>query len=252
MSGRNLYTVISNDRLAPNVFKMVLLGDTHHISAPGQFVNIELPGRFLRRPISVCDYDASTITLVYKVVGAGTQQMSELPVATTLDMLTGLGNGFDTSVSGEMPLLVGGGVGIPPLYALAKRLIDEGKRPQVALGFNTASEVFLYEDFRNLGIDAFLATVDGAAGCRGIITDAIVRHKLQYDYLYACGPLPMLKALYDVTAIDGQFSFEERMGCGFGGCMGCSCRTLNGYKRICTEGPVLFRAEILWETAECR
>lgn len=225
---------------------MVLEGDTQYITRSGQFINIELEGKFLRRPISVADYDATTITIIYKVVGRGTEQMKGLKVDTQLDILTGLGNGFDTANSAQRPLLVGGGVGVPPMYNLCKRLIAEGKQLQVIMGFNTSAEVFYYDEFKALGVDVYCSTADGSMGTKGFVTDVIREKSLEFDYLYTCGPLPMLKALYDNTSVDGEFSFEERMGCGFGACMGCTCKTKYGNKRICKDGPVLKREEIIW------
>lgn len=246
MYKNGIYTILSNEPLTVSVRRMVLKGDTQWITAPGQFVNIALDGRYLRRPISVCDWDDRTLTLIYKVVGDGTGQMSRMRPGEELDLLTGLGNGFRTDVPARRPLLVGGGVGVPPLYNLAKRLIAAGKPVSVVLGFNTADEVFYAEEFRALGAEVYVATVDGTMGTKGFVTTAIEANGIRYDYFYACGPLPMLRALCDATAVDGQLSFEERMGCGFGGCMGCSCKTKYGNKRICKEGPVLTKEEILW------
>ena len=225
---------------------MRLKGDTSDVTASGQFVNIKIDGLFLRRPISVCDCENDTLTLVYKVVGHGTEIMSRMPLGEKLDILTGLGNGYDLSLSGEKPLLVGGGVGVPPLYMLAKKLIGEGKRVSVVLGFNTQDEIFYEDEFRKLGAEVLVATVDGSAGVRGFVTDAM--KDVDYTYFYTCGPEPMLKALYRATKTSGQFSFEERMGCGFGVCMGCSCKTITGNKRICKEGPVLVKEDIIWES----
>lgn len=224
---------------------MVLSGDTSAITAPGQFVNIKVSGKFLRRPISVCDCDENSITLIYKVVGGGTHQLSDMRPGEKLDLLTGLGNGFDTSVSGERPVLFGGGVGVPPMYKLAKKLVAEKKTPIMVMGFNSAEEVFYKEEFESLGIKVYLTTADGSAGEKGFVTDVTDRLG-EYTYTYACGPEPMLKALYEKTASDGEFSFEERMGCGFGACMGCSCKTKYGNKRICKDGPVLKKEEIIW------
>lgn len=225
---------------------MVLEGDTQWIKRPGQFVNIELEGLFLRRPISICDWDDTTITIIYKVVGKGTEQMSRMQPGVELDVLTGLGNGFNPDVENEKPLLVGGGVGVPPLYHLAKVLIADGRKVSVVLGFNTASEVFYAEEFRALGADVYVSTADGSMGVKGFVTDAIREAAIDFDYFYSCGPLPMLKALCGCTDVKGELSFEERMGCGFGACMGCSCKTLTGNKRICKEGPVMRREEIIW------
>lgn len=241
-----IYTVLSNEPLTGSVWRMILGGDTQWITAPGQFVNIALEGRYLRRPISVCDYDERTITLIYKVVGDGTEQMSRMASGVRLDLLTGLGNGFSTDADTRRPLLVGGGVGVPPLYNLARRLLAEGRGVQVVLGFNTAAEVFYADEFRALGCDVTVATADGSAGVAGFVTTAIAARGLDFDYFYACGPLPMLRALCQAVEQPGELSFEERMGCGFGACMGCSCRTLTGNKRICKEGPVLMKNEILW------
>jgi dihydroorotate dehydrogenase electron transfer subunit len=246
MYKRNIYKVLSNEPLTPVVYRMVLEGDTQYITRSGQFINIELEGKYLRRPISVSDYDEQTITIIYKVVGSGTDQMSHLAVGTQLDILTGLGNGFNTDNLTQRPLLVGGGVGVPPLYNLCKRLLAEGKRPTVIHGFNTQSEIFYEDEFKALGVEVYSSTADGSHGTKGFVTDVIREKALSFDYLYTCGPLPMLKALYDATEVDGEFSFEERMGCGFGACVGCTCKTKYGNKRICKDGPVLKREEIIW------
>ncbi len=223
---------------------MTLQGDTWEITAPGQFVNIKLDGKYLRRPISVCDYDNTSLTLVYKVVGKGTEQLSLMKQGEKLDILVGLGNGYDLTKSGDKPLLIGGGVGVPPLYRLAKDLVKLGKDVTVILGFNTQNEVFYKDEFEALGVKVILCTVDGSCGIKGFVTDGLTA---DYTYFYTCGPEPMLKALYKATDTSGQFSFEERMGCGFGACMGCSCKTITGYKRICKDGPVLVKEEILWK-----
>ena len=241
---QSIFEIKSNDLIAKSVYKMVLLGDTSDITASGQFVNIKLDGFFLRRPISVCDSVDGVLTLVYKVVGKGTELMSAMKAGEKLDILTGLGNGYDTSLSGDKPLLVGGGVGVPPLYKLAKLLIAEGKTVSVILGFNTKDEVFYKEEFEALGARVFVSTVDGSMGTKGFVTDCLAN--IDYTYFYTCGPEPMLKALYKATATSGSFSFEERMGCGFGACMGCSCKTVTGNKRICKEGPVLTKEDIIW------
>lgn len=246
MYKKDIYTILTNEPLTDTVWRMTLAGDTRWITAPGQFVNILLDGRYLRRPISVCDYDEGSITLIYKVVGGGTEQMSRMAADTRLDLLTGLGNGFSLRRDVRRPLLVGGGVGVPPLYNLAKRLLAEGRPVEVVLGFNTAAEVFYEEEFRALGCGVTVATADGSQGVEGFVTTAIAAVKPDFDYFYACGPLPMLHALYNALEQDGQLSFEERMGCGFGACMGCTCKTKYGYKRICKEGPVLTKDEILW------
>lgn len=242
---QGIFEIKENIALTSNVYKMILCGDTSDITAPGQFINIKLEGKYLRRPISVCDCDDKSVTIIYKVVGAGTEQMSEMKSGETLDVLTGLGNGYDTSLSGDKPLLLGGGVGVPPLYMLAKKLISEGKRVSVILGFNTASEVFYEDEFKALGAEVTVATADGSKGIKGFVTNTM--EGIDYSYFYTCGPEPMLKAIYKVSSTSGQLSFEERMGCGFGACMGCSCKTVTGYKRICKDGPVLLKEEILWE-----
>ena len=246
MYKKGLYTIVSNTPLTPAVYRMVLEGDTQYITNSGEFINIELSGKFLRRPISIADYDEHTITIIYKVVGRGTEQMKQMKAGEVLDILTGLGNGFSTDNDAKRPLLVGGGVGVPPMYNLCKRLQGEGKKPMVILGFNTAAEIFYAEEFRALGIDVYISTADGSEGTKGFVTDVIREKALEFDYLYTCGPLPMLKALYDATESPAEFSFEERMGCGFGACMGCSCKTKYGNKRICKDGPVLKREEIIW------
>ena len=246
MYKRDIYTILSNEPLTSAVYRMVLEGDTQYITRSGQFINIELEGKFLRRPISVSDYDDKSVTIIYKVVGRGTEQMKGMVAGQKLDILTGLGNGFNTENSGPRPLLVGGGVGVPPMYNLCKRLLSEGKRPVVIIGFNTKKEVFYYEEFKALGVDVYCSTADGSFGSKGFVTDVIRNEGLEFDYLYTCGPLPMLKALYDATTVDGEYSFEERMGCGFGACMGCTCKTKYGNKRICKDGPVLKREEIIW------
>ena len=236
---------MENTPLTRDVYLCRLSGDTSCITAPGQFVNIKLDGLYLRRPISVCDLDGDTLTIIYKVVGEGTKCMSQLCAGTMLDVLTGLGNGYDLAASGDHPLLLGGGVGVPPMYLLAKRLIAEGKKVSVVLGFNTEDEIFFEEEFRALGCGVAVTTVDGSYGIKGFVTDALPE---DYTYFYTCGPGPMLKAVYRATKdIPGEFSFEERMGCGFGACMGCSCKTITGYKRICKDGPVLKKEEILWQ-----
>ena len=242
---QGLFTIIENEQLTESVWQMRLAGDTSAITAPGQFVNILLEGKFLRRPISVCDCEGDELTLVYKVVGGGTEQMSHMERGETLDILTGLGNGYDLTVSGDAPLLLGGGVGVPPLYMLAKKLTQEGKKVSVILGFNTADEIFYEEEFKALGCDVYVTTVDGTKGIRGFVTNAM--ENIEYTHFYTCGPEPMLKAVWRASTTSGQLSFEERMGCGFGACMGCSCKTLTGYKRICKEGPVMRKEEILWQ-----
>ncbi|MBQ9993481.1 MAG: dihydroorotate dehydrogenase electron transfer subunit [Clostridia bacterium] len=237
------FRIIENVHLTDSVMRMKLSGDISDITAPGQFINIRLDGFFLRRPISVCDAENGVVTIIYKIVGGGTEAMSKME-SGTLDVLTGLGNGYDTSVSGDKPLLIGGGVGVPPLYLLAKKLIAEGKSVTVILGFNTRDEIFYEREFAELGAKVIVATVDGSHGVKGFVTDAM--EGFDYSHIYTCGPEPMLKAIYKTSKTSGQFSFEERMGCGFGACMGCSCKTITGYKRICKDGPVLRKEEILW------
>ena len=241
---QSLFKIVKNEKLTENVFKMTLSGDTSEIKTPGQFVNIKINGLFLRRPISVHDCYDGTLVIIYKTVGKGTEMMSRMD-SGTLDLLTGLGNGYDTSISGKRPLLIGGGVGVPPLYLLAKKLVSEGKDVSIILGFNTQKEVFCEDEFKALSNDVRVTTVDGTYGTKGFVTDAT--GGIDYTYFYTCGPEPMLKAVYKATETSGQFSFEERMGCGFGACMGCSCKTVTGYKRICKDGPVLKKEEILWE-----
>ena len=239
-----LLKIILNKKIAKDVYKMELFGDVSAITAPGQFVNIKIDGLFLRRPISVCNCENNTLTLIYKVVGKGTEIMSKMQDGE-LDVLVGLGNGYDISPSGKTPLLLGVGVGVPPLYMLAKQLISNGKKVTVVLGFNTKDEVFYEKEFKELGANVIVTTVDGSMGIKGFVTDAV--KDLDHSYFYTCGPEPMLKAIYKTLQTQGQFSFEERMGCGFGACMGCSCKTITGYKRICKEGPVLSKEEMLWE-----
>ena len=242
---QGLFEILENVQLTESVFKMTLSGDVSAITAPGQFVNILLDGLYLRRPISVCDLGENMLTIIYKVVGKGTEQLSKMKHGK-LDILTGLGNGYDLSVSGDKPVLLGGGVGVPPMYLLAKELIEQGKQVQVILGFNTKNEVFYEEEFKALGAEVTVTTVDGSYGVRGFVTDVL--KSLTYTYFYTCGPEPMLKAVYSASNSSGQMSFEKRMGCGFGACMGCSCKTITGYKRICKEGPVMRKEEILWES----
>lgn len=242
-----IFTVQTNKQIAESVYEMTLSGDASGITCPGQFVNIKLEGFYLRRPISVCDINNDVITLIYKTVGHGTEYMSSLSEGAKLDMLTGLGNGYGTAKSGDFPLLIGGGVGIPPLYLLAKRLTAEGKRVTVIIGFNKKSEVFYEGEFKSLAPKTIVTTADGSYGIKGFVTDALNLIG-NYSYTYACGPEPMLRAVYCASKTSGQFSFEERMGCGFGACMGCSCKTLYGNKRICKDGPVLEKEEIIWPT----
>lgn len=239
-----IYRIKSNERLTETVYKMVLEGDTSSFTKPGQFINIKIDGFYLRRPISVCDWEDGLLTIVYKVVGKGTEVMCQLGSGTHLDCLVGLGNGFAPENAGDSPLLIGGGVGIPPLYGLCKALIKQGVKPTVILGFNTKNEIFLEDDFKALGAEVHVTTVDGSYGVKGFVTDAM--KTLSYSYFYTCGPMPMFLAIENAAKTSGQYSFEERMGCGFGACMGCSCKTKYGNKRICKDGPVLEREEIIW------
>lgn len=239
-----IYQIRSNTALTDNIYKMILNGDCSAIRGSGQFVNVAVDGQYLRRPISVCDFDEQALTLIYKLVGEGTEKMSRMTEGRTLNVLTGLGNGYDTSLSGDAPLLVGGGVGVPPLYKLCKELKAQGKRVNVILGFNTADEIFLEKEFSAIADSVTVTTADGSYGLHGFVTNAL--GDINYTYVYSCGPLPMLKALSKATACSGQYSLEERMGCGFGACMGCSCKTLLGNKRICKEGPVFVKEEIIW------
>ena len=241
---QTIYTILENRPLTADVSRMALRGDTSAITAPGQFVNLKIDGLYLRRPISVCDAEGDKLTLIYKVVGQGTAKLRAMRPGATLDALTGLGNGYDLSVSGERPLLLGGGVGVPPLYLLARRLIAQGKAVTVCLGFNTAGEVFYEDEFKALGADVRVATVDGSRGQKGFVTDILPDACSHY---YACGPEPMLRAVHRAVPADGQLSFEARMGCGFGACMGCTCETITGYKRICRDGPVLRKEDIRWK-----
>ncbi len=244
MAKNVILTLIENYEIASNVYKMKLTGDVSAIAAPGQFVNIKLSGLYLRRPISVCDLNGDVLTLIYKVVGKGTRAMATLSDSENLDVLVGLGNGYDISKSGPTPLLIGGGVGVPPLYYLARTLMENGRTPSVVLGFNSINDVILYEEFKALGLDTAVATADGTFGQRGFVTDVLPNS--DYSYVFTCGPEPMLKAVYNKTTVGGQYSFEERMGCGFGACMGCTCETKYGSKRICKDGPVLEKEEIIW------
>ena len=240
----SIFTIISNEKIAKNTYKMVLSG-TAEGCAPGKFVNIKIDGLFLRRPISVCNCEDGKLTLVYKAVGKGTEAMAKMGAGTELNVLAYLGNGYDLAKSGDSPMLIGGGVGVPPLYMCAKKLIAEGKKVTVILGFNTAEEVFYKDEFEALGARVLIATADGSVGVKGFVTDAM-KEVDSYSYFYTCGPEPMLKAVYGATSTSGEFSFEERMGCGFGACVGCTCKTKYGNKRICKDGPVLVKEEIIW------
>ncbi len=241
---QGLYKIIENEQLVPGIMRMRLAGETSAFAAPGQFLNIKLDGLYLRRPISLCDLDGDTMTIIYKVVGHGTEAMAKMQPGTELDILTGLGNGYDLS-EGTKPILLGGGVGVPPMYYLAKKLIEKGCEVTAVLGFNKKDEIFYEDEFKALGVKTIVTTADGSHGTKGFVTDAMA--DVDYDYFYACGPEPMLRAVFKASRTSGQMSFEKRMGCGFGACMGCSCKTITGYKRICKEGPVMRKEEILWE-----
>ena len=245
MYKKNIYTVLENKRIAKNIFYMALEGDTSFITAPGQFINIEIEGFYLRRPISVCDFDNDKIIIIYKVVGSGTKAMSTMGVGTKLDILTGLGNGFTVKDESKDRLVIGGGVGVPPMYGLTKFLVKKGISPKIIFGFNSKEDVFFEKEFKKFGCEVYITTNDGSYGTKGFVTD-VIEKLLNYDYFYACGPIPMIRAVSNVTNCSGQLSFEERMGCGFGACMGCSCDTLTGYKRVCKEGPVWLKEEIKW------
>ena len=241
---QDVFEIVSNKNLAPGVYEMVLRGASTEDCTPGRFVQLKLDSFYLRRPISVCDAEEGKLTLVYKTVGRGTEAMAQYECGKRIDVLTGLGNGYDLDKSGDRPLLIGGGAGVPPMYLLARRLLAQGKQPTVILGFNKAEEIFYADRFRALGIETIIATADGSVGVKGFVTDAM--EDLDYTYTYACGPEPMLKAVYNRSATSGEYSFEERMGCGFGACMGCTCETKYGNKRICKDGPVLTKEEIVW------
>ena len=242
---QGLFKIIENSRLNENVMRLRMQGDTSAITRPGQFVNIKTEGNFLRRPLSVCDCEGDVITVCYRINGKGTEKMAA-KTHGTLDVLTGLGNGFNLDKAGDKPLLIGGGMGFTPMYILAKALIAQGKKPTVILGFNSVEEIIYEQEFKALGCEVIVSTVDGSYGVKGFVTDAMA--ELDYSYFYTCGPEAMFKAIYDASKTEGEFSFEARMGCGFGACMGCSCETLYGSKRICKDGPVLEKGEIKWPT----
>lgn len=243
---QSLFTIKENVALTHDIMKMVLAGDTADITRPGQFVNVLIEGQYLRRPISVNDAIDGELTLIYKIVGVGTEKMAKMTTGEKLDILTGLGNGYDIETSGDRPLLIGGGVGVPPLYMLAKQLCAKGCDVTVILGFRSARDVFYKDEFEALGAKVFVTTEDGTAGTKGFVT-GVFGEAGDYTHTYSCGPEPMLRAVYNTSNTSGQYSFEERMGCGFGACMGCSCKTLYGNKRICKDGPVLVKEEIVWE-----
>lgn len=245
MNKRGMYKILENTNIAKDVYKMILQGDTKFIRRPGQFINIQIPNFYLRRPISVCDYDENNITIIYKTFGNGTDKLSKMKEGEELDILTGLGNGFNKNCKGNTPILVAGGVGVPPMYRLCKELIENGKKPTIILGFNSKEDIFYEQEFKNLGVKVLISTVDGTYGTKGFVTD-IIKSLKDYTYYYACGPMPMLKAVHEIVEVEGELSFEERMGCGFGACMGCTIQTKKGSKRVCKEGPVFTKEEILW------
>lgn len=244
------FKIVSNQRIARGVYQMDLSGDVSEIQRPGQFVNLKLGGLFLRRPISICDRGEGSLRLIYKAVGEGTERLSSMREGERLSLLIPLGNGFDTSFAGTSPLLVGGGVGVPPLYFLAKELMKEARecgietKITVVLGFQSSEDVFYFDAFKAIGCEVYLTTLDGSAGRQGLVTDIL--EELEYSYVYACGPEAMLKALCEKAGTSGQYSFEARMACGFGACMGCTKKTKSSYKRICKEGPVFLKEELLW------
>ena len=241
------FRIDSNERIAAKTYRMVLEGDTSDFTAPGQFANVAVEGKFLRRPISVCDYSEGSLTLLYDVVGDGTRQMSEMKPGTTLNLLTGLGNGFSTVAESRRPVLVGGGIGVAPLLNLAKALRRAGKEPEIILGFNTSADVVLEKEFKDMRFGTVVTTADGSYGLKGFVTDAPGLKEGTYDYFYACGPMPMLRALCGIPVITGELSLDERMACGFGVCMCCSLETRDGAKRICKDGPVFKKEELIWK-----
>ena len=238
------YIIISNIALNSAIYEMRLKGDTGALSRSGQFIDVAVTGKYLRRPISVCDYDEKGLTIVYKVVGEGTAALSRMRPGESVNALCGLGNGFDDGAAAKKIALVGGGVGLPPLYGLAKRLKENGAVFSVLAGFNSAADMYYTDNFRALCGDVRIATADGSFGTKGFVTSLL--GKGEFDYFYACGPLPMLKAIMNADDHPAQLSFEERMGCGFGACMGCTVKVKGGYKRICKDGPVLVREEVIW------
>ena len=237
------YQIIENARIAPNVYLLDLAGDTSMVKRPGQFCQVQIPGFYLRRPISICDWDENGMTLIYKAVGEGTEALSKMETGAVLDALNGLGNGYDVNACGNAPLVIGGGVGVPPLYGLTKALLRAGKAPKVVLGFNTFEEVFLLDEFEDLEVPVTVATADGSFGVKGFVTDALPQN---YDSFFACGPEPMLKAVYQKCNAPGQLSLEQRMACGFGACMGCTIQTNHGPRRVCKDGPVFRKEELPW------
>ena len=241
---QSIFKLTENTALTYKVSRLRLEGDVSAIKKPGQFVQVQLDGLFLRRPFSVCDRDENSFTILYETAGTGTELLRTLPAGTKLDVLTGLGNGFDLYRGGNNPLLIGGGTGLSPMFWLAKELLALGASPKALLGFNTADDVFYAEEFEALGIETLITTTDGSRGIKGLVIDAMDK---PYSGFYACGPEAMLRAVCEASNKPGQISLDRRMGCGFGACMGCTVITRNGPKRICKEGPVLDREEIIWE-----
>lgn len=247
------FRILSNDRVATGTYELRLEGPVAGLTTPGQFVTIEIPGFYLRRPFSVADWSEQTLRLFYKVVGDGTEALSTMQEGK-LSVMTGLGNGFDVhAAETKKPVLIGGGVGIPPLFGLAKRLVNMDKTPLVLLGFNRADELFLVEGFEEIGADVRVATVDGSVGTEGFVTtlfeQAIDAIGPDAAYVYTCGPMPMFQTLakeMNRLGMDGCFSLEERMGCAVGICMGCSIETTEGMRRVCKEGPVFSKEVLPW------
>ncbi len=241
---RNDLLVLHHRLIAKDTYELVL--ETNFLDVkPGQFVEIKVNDEyFLRRPLSICSYDNGRMVLLYKVVGAGTKALSQIGPLKTLDVLGPLGNGYTINTQSEHALLIGGGIGIPPLYQLAKTLKAQGLTFSIILGFNKLEDVFYEDEFKALTDHVYVTTMDGSYGFEGTTVDLIHQHDIAYDYYYTCGPKPMLMALLKEKP-EGQLSFEERMGCGFGACMGCSVKTNDGYKRICREGPVLQSKEVM-------
>lgn len=240
---KQFMTIKEVRKLQKDIFLMVLSGDCKDIDRPGRFVNIKIEGLYLRRPISICDFNNDEITIIFKTVGEGTKQLSEMKPGEVLDVLIPLGNGFDISANCKKPVVIGGGIGVPPLLNLCKQLLAAGKKPAVILGFNTSEDAVLIDEFKALGVEPVITTADGSMGTKGFVTGPLA--DMDFDYVFTCGPEPMLKAIWDM-AEDGQFSFEARMACGFGACMGCTCETKYGYKRICKDGPIMYKEEIIW------
>lgn len=243
---QGLFQIYSNTQVADKVYLMRLLGDTSGFFCPGQFADVALDGRFLRRPFAATEWDSEGFSLIYKVVGQGTEQMTGLCNGDTLDILTGLGNGFDTSLCRYSALIVCGGLGASPVFSLARQLVSEGRKVTVIMGFNKASDVFFVKEFESLGATVAVATMDGSVGIKGLVTDAIDALKPEFDCFYTCGPKVMMKAVCEKLQAPGQASLEERMGCGCGICYGCTCNTTKGARRVCADGPVFDKEDIIW------